>query len=159
MNFPNNWEARLQETLALYGHRNWIVVTDAAYPAQSNPGIETIVTGAGQLEVVRAVSEAIARCTHVRAKALTDAELHVVAEDDAPGVSAYRAELAALLAGKDAAELPHEEIIRKLDEAAKLFRVLLLKTTMTIPYTSVFFELDCGYWNAEAEARLRKAIG
>jgi hypothetical protein len=29
---------------------------------------------------------------------------------------------------------------------------------MTIPYTSVFFELDCGYWNAAAEQRLRKAI-
>jgi hypothetical protein len=29
---------------------------------------------------------------------------------------------------------------------------------MLIPYTSVFFELDCGYWNAEAEERLREAI-
>jgi hypothetical protein len=29
---------------------------------------------------------------------------------------------------------------------------------MTIPYTSVFFELDCGYWNAEAEVRLRQAM-
>ena len=29
---------------------------------------------------------------------------------------------------------------------------------MTIPYTSVFFELDCGYWNAGAEQRLREAI-
>jgi hypothetical protein len=29
---------------------------------------------------------------------------------------------------------------------------------MTIPYTSVFFELDCGYWNAEAEQRLRQAM-
>src|ERR1039458_10655620 len=29
--------------------------------------------------------------------------------------------------------------------------MLLIKTDMTIPYTSVFFELDCGYWNAEAE--------
>jgi hypothetical protein len=29
---------------------------------------------------------------------------------------------------------------------------------MTIPYTSVFFELDCGYWSAAAEQRLRKAM-
>ena len=29
---------------------------------------------------------------------------------------------------------------------------------MTIPYTSIFFELDCGYWSAEAEQRLREAI-
>jgi hypothetical protein len=35
---------------------------------------------------------------------------------------------------------------------------LIVKTDMTIPYTSVFFELDCGYWNAEAEQRLRQAM-
>jgi hypothetical protein len=35
---------------------------------------------------------------------------------------------------------------------------LIVKTDMTIPYTSVFFELDCGYWNAGAEERLRQAI-
>jgi hypothetical protein len=29
---------------------------------------------------------------------------------------------------------------------------------MTIPYTTVFFELDCGYWNAAAEDRLRQAM-
>jgi hypothetical protein len=29
---------------------------------------------------------------------------------------------------------------------------------MTVPYTTVFFELDCGYWPAEAEKRLRQAM-
>jgi len=33
--------------LPLFGHRNWIVVADSAYPAHSMPGIETIVSGAG----------------------------------------------------------------------------------------------------------------
>jgi hypothetical protein len=45
-----------------------------------------------------------------------------------------------------------------LDRAAGLFRVLIVKTNMTIPYTSVFLELDCAYWNADAEKRLRSAI-
>jgi hypothetical protein len=35
---------------------------------------------------------------------------------------------------------------------------LIIKTELTIPYTSVFFELECGYWNAEAEERLRAGI-
>jgi hypothetical protein len=39
-----------------------------------------------------------------------------------------------------------------------LFRVLVVKTNMRIPYTSVFFELDCGYWNAHAEKQLRAAM-
>jgi len=33
--------------------------------------------------------------------------------------------------------------------------VLVLKTTMTIPYSSVFIRLDCKYWSADAEKRLR----
>ena len=45
-----------------------------------------------------------------------------------------------------------------LDAAGRAFRVLLLKTTLALPYTSVFVELDCGYWSAEAEAALRAAI-
>ena len=57
-----------------------------------------------------------------------------------------------------ATRLPHEQIIHKLDQAAEMFRVLILKTDGTIPYTSVFFELDCGYWNADAEQRLRQAM-
>jgi hypothetical protein len=35
---------------------------------------------------------------------------------------------------------------------------LIIKTPLTKPYTSVFFQLECGYWNAEAEERLREAI-
>jgi len=61
------WEERLNELLPLYGHRNWIVVADAAYPAQSNPGIETLATGADQLDVVKTVLERIGACSHVRA--------------------------------------------------------------------------------------------
>ncbi len=50
---------QLNSLLPLFGHRNWIVVADSAYPAQSKPGIETIVSGAGQVEVARRVLDAI----------------------------------------------------------------------------------------------------
>jgi hypothetical protein len=33
--------------------------------------------------------------------------------------------------------------------------VLILKTDLTLPYTSVFIELDCGYWGPEKEQALR----
>lgn len=29
---------------------------------------------------------------------------------------------------------------------------------MTIPYSLVFLQLECGYWKAEAEERLRAAM-
>jgi hypothetical protein len=30
---------------------------------------------------------------------------------------------------------------------------------MALPYTSVFLQLDCGYWSPEAEKRLRTTMG
>ncbi len=87
-----------------------------------------------------------------------DAELAAVAEEDAPGVSAYRQELDRIFAGQPRIAAPHEEIIAKLDEAARRFRILIIKTPMRIPYTSVFIELGCGYWTAQAESRLRKTL-
>jgi len=154
----SGWEAVLRERLQLFGHRNWIVVTDAAYPLQSNPGIETIVCSEGQIEVTRKVMEAIASSAHVRANIYTDTELQHVPEEDAQGIDIFRRQLSQLLQQQPARQIPHEEIIGKLDRAATLFRVLLLKTNMVLPYTSVFFELDCGYWNADAEQRLRTAM-
>ena len=84
--------------------------------------------------------------------------MQFVAEADAPGVSRYRTQLAGLLKSAKTTTLPHEQIIAKLDQAAQVFRVLIIKTELTIPYTSIFFELDCGYWSAEAEQRLRQAM-
>ena len=74
------------------------------------------------------------------------------------GFTAYRRQLDELLVGSSRKQLPHEEIIARLDQSAQVFRILIVKTDMTIPYTSVFFELDCGYWNADAEGRLRRSM-
>jgi hypothetical protein len=152
------WEEQFAALLPLFGHRNWIVVADAAYPAQARAGIETIVAGADQLSVLHKVTDAIGSSKHIRANIYLDDELRFVSELDAPGVVNYRAELDVLLTDFTSYRLPHEQIIVRLDHSAQLFRILVIKTDMTIPYTSVFFELDCGYWNAEAEQRLREAI-
>jgi hypothetical protein len=154
----SNWQARLNEELPLLGHRNWIAVVDSAYPLQTSGGIETVNTGADQLEVVQAVLGELAKVKHVRPVIFTDAELKLVPESDAQGVTAYREALAKLLGKSEAQSLPHEEIISKLDEAGKTFHILVLKTRLTIPYTSVFIRLECGYWSADAEKRLRAAM-
>jgi len=153
---PMPWKVELKNRLRLFGHRNWIVVADSAYPAQSNPGIETIVAGADHFEVLRTVLHEIAECRHVRPVVYADLELKYVPEDDAPGVTEFRNELHSMV--KEMQMLHHEGIISKLDQSARLFRTLVIKTNLTMPYTSVFFELDCGYWGKQAEARLREAI-
>jgi hypothetical protein len=153
-----SWRATLDERLPLLGHRNWIVVADAAYPWQASAGIETIDTGSDHVAVVRGVLEAIAGSRHVRPVVHLDAELPFVPEAHAPGIAICRKVLAAALGGLATVSLPHEEIIALLDEAGRTFRILLLKTTLALPYTSVFVRLDCGYWSAEAEEALRIAI-
>jgi L-fucose mutarotase/ribose pyranase (RbsD/FucU family) len=153
-----DWEGKLESRLALFGHRNWVVVTDSAYPAQSDPGIETITASGSGIEVIRKVLDAIRACKHIHASAYIDKELGFVEEKDAPGIGEYRKQLATALKGTSVNHIQHEQIIKKLDQSAQVFRVLIIKTSMTIPYTSVFFELDCGYWNAASEALLRAAM-
>ena len=153
-----DWRACLNQQLQLMGHRNWIAVVDSAYPLQTSPGIETIETNGDQIEVVKTVLDQIAKAKHVRPVIFTDAELKLVPESDAKGVTAYREALGGLLGKSEAQSLPHEEIISRLDEAGKTFHILVLKTRLTVPYTSVFIRLDCGYWTADAEKRLREAM-
>jgi len=148
----------VQAELPKLGHRNWIVIADSAYPWQSRPGIQTIVSSGDQIETVKSVLDAIDHTRHVRANIFLDAELPHVAESDAPGVTQYRDELSKVIGG-NAQSVPHEQIIAKLDEAAQVFHVLIIKTNLTIPYTSVFLQLDCAYWGADAEKRLRDAMG
>lgn len=154
----SGWERQFSSYLPVFGHRNWIVIADAAYPSQSNPAIRTIQANADQIDVAREVLAAIAASRHVRANVYLDQELDYVAEQDAPGITEYRRQLSALPQSSNVRKLMHENIIAKLDQAARMFDVLIIKTNMVIPYTSIFLELDCGYWTAEAEERLRRAV-
>ncbi len=155
---PNKWIGTLRERLSLFGHRNWVGVVDSAYPLQTSPGVEMIDTRTDALEVIGVVLGAIEASPHIRAIAYLDAELAEVPETDAKGVTRYRDSLDPLLKNCSQRVQNHEEIIARLSQAGREFNILLLKTTLAIPYTSVFFELDCGYWSADAEDRLRRAI-
>ena len=153
-----NWKGTLEERIKLYGHRNWLVVADSAYPAQSRPGIETVVAAEEQIAVLQHVLSVVRACKHIKPNVYMDEELKFVREEQAPGVDSYRENLANLLRREEVRALPHEKIIATLDCVGEKFRVLLIKTTMRIPYTSVFLEMECGYWNTEEEKRLRAAM-
>ena len=154
----DDWRSTLRNRVQNCGHRNWIVKADSAYPAHSAGGIETLICSCDQIEVVSDVLADIDASGHVRAAVYTDRELAFVPEEDVPGVSAHRQRLSKLLGSYAAHALPHDDIISKVDEAARIFRVLIIKTQLKIPYTSVFLRLDCAYWNADAEGRLRSRV-
>lgn len=154
----SDWQQKVNESLPLMGHRNWIVVVDSAYPLQSSPGVETIETSSDQLAVLDYVLGAIKASKHVRPLVHTDAELRYVPESRAPGVDEYRKDLKSRLDGIPTDSVLHQKLIDQLNALGKDFHVLILKTNMTIPYTSVFLQLDCKYWSAESENELRAVM-
>jgi len=153
-----SWQTKLSRRTAAFGHRNWVVVADSAYPDQTRPGIETVVTGEDHLVVLKRVLEVLADRKHIKPVVHLDAELVFVPEADAPGIGKLRDAITEQLSAHKRNALAHEQIIDKLDKAGDKFHVLVLKTTARLPYTSVFLELDCGYWSPEAEQRLRDAM-
>ena len=154
-NLQNNtdWRVELKEKMPLLGHRNWIVVTDMAYPLQSKQGITTLFAEEPYGEVLSYVSTLINETPHVFSHTFLDNELSFLNDEIISGIDVLKEEIYELLQGK-VAFVPHEELIEKLDEISKLYQVVIIKTSLVIPYTSVFFELDCKYWNEEGQAKL-----
>jgi hypothetical protein len=153
-----DWQTELKQQLPLLGHRNWILIVDSAYPLQISPGIETIETNSTQLAVVSDVLKALDHTTHITPIAYLDAELPYVPAQNFAGIDAYREGLKKNLHGIPTQSLPHEQILHLISEAGKTYKVLVLKTNMTMPYTSVFLQLDCKYWGQEGEQKLRQAM-
>ena len=150
-----SWQSHLKDELSLMGHRNWILIVDSAYPEQVGPGIETVETNADQLAVVRTVLATMKGSIHVRPVIFLDAELPFVPDQKAPGISAYRTQLASVLHEYEVQSRLHQSLIDEIAKDAAHYHVLVLKTQLAVPYTSVFIHLDCKYWSAENERDLR----
>lgn len=150
----NNWLEILTEEMPLLGHRNWIVVTDMAYPLQSNPSILTLYASEPYAEVLSSVKQLIDNSPHVFAHVYQDEEQQAMSEDLSTGWNAYRTAVDEALGEQEVAYVLHEELINRLDEVARLYRVVIIKTNLTIPYSSTFFELDCDYWDAKRQSAL-----
>lgn len=160
----NNWKLQFDQKLPLLGHRNWIVIADKAFPEQNAAGIEVINTNENLLPVLKYVLQQVKASGHVKPVIYQDKELQFITESQAKGVTSFRLESEKLIKkGNTSLELQpqtilHEAVFAKLDEASKLFKIVVLKTNETIPYTSVFLQLDCSYWNAEKEKKLREKM-
>lgn len=155
-NNMKDWKTELTEKLPLMGHRNWIVVTDMAYPLQTKPGIITLMAEETYAEVIGLVNTMIQDAPHVFAHIYQDQEQQSLSEALAPGWDDYKSSLSKVPGLENVTYVPHEELILRLDEVSQLYQVIIIKTRLTIPYTSTFFELDCNYWDAEREGAIRK---
>ncbi|MFZ4455054.1 MAG: hypothetical protein ACOYOT_02415 [Bacteroidales bacterium] len=154
----SNWQTEFQQKLPLLGHRNWVLVVDKAFPLQSAAGMTIINTGEQLPVVLKEVMKSISTSSHVKPIVYTDSELSYITQDLSPGVDTLKKELFEVLKGYDVKTILHEAVFAKLDEASKLFGVVVLKTESTIPYSSVLIQLDCAYWDANREKKLREKM-
>ena len=153
-----DWETHLEKKLSEFGHRNWVLVVDKAFPMQNAEGVITIETGEKLLDVLARTLEEIDRSTHVKAVVYHDAELKFIGTDQVSHIESYRESLDELIGKYDPQVMLHDSVFVKIDQASKLFKVLVLKTEEVIPYSSVFIELDCRFWTPEQESVLREAM-
>jgi L-fucose mutarotase/ribose pyranase (RbsD/FucU family) len=151
-----DWRSVASECLQRFGHRNWLVVADAAYPAQSAPQITTLPTGEDHLAVLRWILDAIAAHPALDANIYLDTELDALTDQRCPGIEPLRREITAALP-QPAQFVLHDDLIARLQQDAEQFQVLVLKSTALIPYVSVFLHLQCGYWSPERDQAFRQA--
>lgn len=151
------WQQTFSEKLPLMGHRNWIVITDMAYPLQTKEGIITLFAEEPYEEVLDYVVKELQKAPHIYAHAYRDAEFNFLKEDLCPGIEEFKQKTNKILsASKDSVVYEkHENLIAKLNDTGKLFQIVIIKTNLTKPYTSLFFELDCKYWDTEKQKQLK----
>lgn len=154
----NNWKNEFEHYLPFLGHRNWVLVVDKAFPMQSSPAMKILNSNEQLTDVLPYVLGQIAALPHVRPVVYVDKELDYLDDSFCPGISSLRSKLLATLekhASGCIASVLHETVFKKLDEAGSLFNVVVIKTESLLPYTSVFMQLDCGYWSEAQEKELR----
>ena len=153
-----SWEKEFETDLHMLGHRNWILVVDKAFPEQSSAGMEYFYVEQDLLPTLEYVLEQVESSSHVKAIIYQDKELSFVTEEQIKGIEEFRSAADKTLDGRTVNTLLHDEVFEMLNESSSLFRVLVIKTNCTLPYTSVFLQLDCSYWGAENEKLLREQM-
>lgn len=153
-----SWKEKLNSELPLLGHRNWVLVVDKAFPAQTASGITVINTGESLQDILQFTLQKIDRSLHVRPIIYLDKELEFITPQMVPYIENYKKSLHSNLKGIEPQTLLHDSVFVKIDRASKLFKVIILKTEEIIPYSSVFIQLDCKYWSGEQEQELRKLM-
>src|SRR5690606_34634589 len=93
---------------------------------------------------------------HVKPIIYRDAELDYLNDSLSAGIEEVKRKTNSVLQGEKVSTILHEDIFNKIDEASELFSILVLKTEEIHPYTSIFLELDCAYWNKDKEFGLRR---
>lgn len=158
INQGNSWRDALAAQTAQLGYRNWIVIAEASFPAHSRPGVRQINANEEIPVVVDEVLRTLEQTEHVTPRIYLAREMRVVENDYAPGIDEFRKQLQGSMHAHETTELEQQSLMTLMEDTTKSFEVLVIRTTTALPYTSVFMELQPGYWNADSESRLREQL-
>ena len=150
--------AKIAPNLLQLGARNWVVVADPAYPLPAGVGVVSITVPSNTVDTFREVLDLLEIEGAVVPRVWVSHELSVVPEERAPGISRHRQELEKLLLGRFNYAVNSRVIDMQLTQAAKDFRILYIRTSSRLPYSSIAIELDSGYWNSDAEAEVQQRV-
>ncbi|MGB1129515.1 MAG: hypothetical protein ACPG4K_05660 [Haloferula sp.] len=154
----DGWKGAIDHQISQLGYRNWIVLAESSFPAHSRPGTRQVNTYQSIPDVLDEVLRSLERTEHVRPRIYVPSEVYMVENDFAPGIQQFRGQLKAALHGHETIEMEQDSIVTLMHDAQKSFDVLVLRTDTALPYSSVFLELQPGYWDGESEARLRERM-
>jgi hypothetical protein len=158
MGNQNSWQVAVNHQAAQLGYRNWIVIAEASFPAQNRPGIRQVTASVEVPEALDYVLQTLEQTENVRPLIYLTRELRSVGNDFAPGIENHRKRTQTALHGHEATELDQQSLLTLLEDANRSFDVLVIRTQSALPYSSVFIELQPGYWDAQSETLLRERI-
>jgi hypothetical protein len=155
---PFTWKDAANRQIGQLGYRNWIIIAEASFPAHNGPGFRQVTADVDVPEAVDYVLNTLEQTEHVRPGVYLPREQRSVENDFAPGIDELRKKIRASLHGHETTELDQQSLITLLEDASRSFDVLVIRTQTALPYSSVFLELQPGYWDADSENRLREKI-
>jgi len=158
--FPrqSTWKDAVNRQVSQLGYRNWVIVAEASFPAHNRPGFRQVTADVDVPVAVDYVLNSLERTQHVRPRVYLPREQRSVENDFAPGIDEMRKKIRASLHGHESTELEQQSLLTLLEDASRSFDVLVIRTHTALPYSSVFLELQPGYWDADSESRLRDRI-
>lgn len=96
--------------------------------------------------------------SHVYAHIYQDKELSFLEEDFCSEINNLKIEMGNVLSTTEIISIRHDDLIARLDSISNLFEIVFIKTELTKPYTSTFFELDCKYWDNNKQTTLNERM-
>ena len=147
----------VREVRAL-GNRNWIVIADESFPLHTRRGVRTLLVDKEIPEVLSGVIDVLESQQHVTPVFYRTRELGLIENDAAPGIDAYRTKVTEALRGHEIRDFKYRYLQVVLEDDSKTFAVLVIKTKTALPYSSIFIELDSGYWDQSSEEKLRSKM-